>query len=835
MVGLLHTATGFAQDAASGPSPPVATDGAANGKTTTLQQIQVNAQKREQAIQDVPIALTVLSAQQLHDSGVTNIKDLQNSVSALNVSSTTSGTQTTARIRGVGTVGDNPGLESSVGVVIDGVPRARNGVAMTDLGELDSIEVLKGPQGTLFGKNTSAGLIDIETKQPSFTPYGYAQLDAGNYNAWAESFYFTDALSKNAAFSIYAVNRKSDGYNDVDLGKGPRTQTDDSNQDMQSIRAQLLWKPSNDVTARFIADYAQSHYDCCAAVPLTLGPTTPIVDAVSAGLGLPASADPSNRQAYANRDSKQAMYDRGLSAEVNWITPWLNNAEFTSITSLRRWNNPTSADLDYTAADILYRPYNPTDNHISFNTFTQEFRLSSSTDHTEWTAGVYFDDEHLQRTNSAGAGPAYEPYLSLATISKIASAFPAGTVNTRNGAAFLSQAAGMPYGTLFPGIAMRDRWTQSGQSISPFGNMTWHVTDKFDITAGARYTFATKSVDSYYSNPSGSTACSNALANPRGVAAALIARGVPAAAAAKVVPTVVGYMCLPWTNPTFNGLATHQSMDENEMSGSLKGAYRFNDTVMAYVSAARGYKAGGFNLDRAQSATGVNDGSLGIKPVADTSFPGEFVDSYELGAKTTWMDGNLLVDTTLFESNYTNFQLNSFIGTSFVVRSIPHLRTHGLDTDVMWQTPITGLSMQGGFTYLKSHYGDDPLPDAALSLLPGSTASFAPEWQATLAAAYQWDFSQSVFGRLHIGAKYSSDYNTGSDLAPQKMQSAYTLLDARFTVGAINKRWAVELYGQNLTNRTYTQVAIDAPIQPGTYMGFLGAPRTYGLDVRLGL
>lgn len=833
-----HATTLQAQDAAE-TNPTAATapaNSAPNGgkPVNTLQQIQVTAQKREQAIQDVPIALTVLSSQQLHDSGVHDIKDLQNSVAALNVSSTLSSMQTTARIRGVGTVGDNPGLESSVGVLIDGVPRARNGVAMTDLGNVDSIEVLKGPQGTLFGKNTSAGLIDIHTQAPSFSPSGYAQVDAGNYGAFAASAYYTNAISNDVAFSVYVGSRKHDGYNDVSTGAGPRTQTDDANQDMQTIRTQLLWKASQDVNVRFIADYTHDKDNCCTAAPLVLGPTAPIIAALTGGSGLPSTADPSNRDTYANRATTQSVTDQGVSAEVSWMTPWFNNAQFTSITSLRKWNNPTSADLDYTAADILYRPYDPSANHISFRTLTQEFRLASSTDHVDWTVGAYLDDEHLQRTNTAGLGSAYEPYLSIAALGRIAGAFPAGMINTRNGAAFLAQAAGMPVGTLFPAASMADRWNQTAKSAAPFADITWHLTDKLDLSAGARYTFASKALDSYYSNPSGAPACSAALAQPGNVAAALIARGVPAKTAASVVPTVIGFMCLPWSNPAFNGLSSHQNLDENEASGSLKLAYRFDSDVMGYVSAARGYKAGGFNLDREQSANGQANGAAGIKPVANTAFPGEFVDSYEMGAKTTWLGGNLLVDTALFQSNYTDFQLNSFIGTSYVVRSIPHLRTHGLDTDVMWQTPLAGLSMQGGFTYLRAHYGNDPLPDPSLALLPGSTSSFAPEWQVAASLAYQWSVTSNLYGRLHVGAKYSSSYNTGSDLAPQKIQPAYTLVDARFTLGTINKRWAVELYGQNLTNRSYMQVAFDAPIQAGSYDAFMGAPRTYGVDVRVG-
>ncbi|HSM11772.1 MAG TPA: TonB-dependent receptor, partial [Lysobacter sp.] len=129
-----------------------------------------------------------------------------------------------------------------------------------------------------------------------------------------------------------------------------------------------------------------------------------------------------------------------------------------------------------------------------------------------------------------------------------------------------------------------------------------------------------------------------------------------------------------------NGRATFQEREENEWSGTLKAAYRWNENVMSYASAARGYKGGGFNLDRVQSADGLSSAGQGIIPVNDTSFDGEFVDSYELGAKTTWADGNLLLNGTLFHQTYSDFQLNSFLGTSFVVRSIPEAVSQGVDT-----------------------------------------------------------------------------------------------------------------------------------------------------------
>lgn len=283
-------------------------------------------------------------------------------------------------------------------------------------------------------------------------------------------------------------------------------------------------------------------------------------------------------------------------------------------------------------------------------------------------------------------------------------------------------------------------------------------------------------------------------------------------------------MCLPWSNALQDGLDSRERRDEKEWSGTLKAAYRFSPELLGYVSASRGYKAGGFNLDRVQ---------LGITPSLDRSFPGEFVDAYELGVKSTLAGGNLLLNAALFHQEYSDFQLNSFLGTSYVVRSIPELVTRGIDVDLIWQTAISGLSLQGGLVYLDSEYGRDVLPDAALFRLPGATPGFAPRWQASTAVSYEWDFSDALIGRFFLAGKYSDDYNTGSDLAPQKAQDAFTLLNARFVVARADERWSLELWAQNLTDRTYKQVGFDAPLQTGSYNAFLGAPRTYGLTLRM--
>lgn len=815
-----------------------ATPTAEDEEPVTLSALTVTAQKREQALQEVPITVNVLSEQLLQDTGVRDIKDMQVLVPGLTVTSTQSAAQTVARIRGIGTVGDNAGLESSVGIVIDGVYRARNSVGFTDLGELERIEVLKGPQGTVFGKNTSAGVISVVTRRPSYTQSAEGELTVGNYGAVGVSGAYNDALGENSAFRIYAAQRTRDGVDDVRVANGPRRETDDGDQNMHTLRGQLLWEPADTVEVNFAADYTSREENCCVTVTTVRGPTAAILNALTpGGEAVIPVADPDRRLAYSNRSTEQDIKDKGFQAEVNWTTPWANDAVLTSITGWREWQAINGLDFDYSAADVLYRAPDEDESLTKFETFSQEFRLTGSSETIDWMVGLFYSNEDLDRNETYRYGAAYEPYLSTALIGQINPALAARP----DAPLFLSQATGLPFGTLFPGLATLDTYKQNAESTAIFTNNTWHATDAFDVTVGLRYTSEKKTLESDYTNPNGSLACAsyflpNGQVNPlalQRIGAALVSRGVPAAAVPTIAPQVIGFTCLPWANVAHNGRSTEQERDEKEWSGTLKLSYNWTDDVMTYASYARGYKAGGFNLDRVQSSNGLSSGTQGIIPVDDTSFPGEFVDSYELGTKTTWADGNLLLNAALFYQEYTDFQLNSFLGTSFVVRSIPEVTSQGVDAELLWNTRVDGLSLQAGLVYADTKYGDDPLPDAGLVLLPGSQMSFAPEWSGNVNMTYEWDIGASLVGRFNIGAKYMSEYNTGSDLDPEKLQDAYTLLNARVVLGDQGGRWTVELWGQNLTDETYKQVGIDAPIQTGSWNAFLGSPRLYGVTLRV--
>ncbi|MFT3756858.1 MAG: TonB-dependent receptor [Pseudoxanthomonas sp.] len=855
---------------------------------TTLAGMTVTAQKREEAAQDVPISVTALSEQLLKDTGVRDIKDMQVLVPGLTVTSTQNEAITTARIRGIGTVGDNVGLESSVGVVIDGVYRPRNSVGFGDLGQLERIEVLKGPQGTLFGKNTSAGVINVVTRRPSYSQEAEGEITVGNYGATGVAGSYNDALGEHAAFNIYAAKRKRDGWMDVVTGAGPRAEDDDYDQNFHTLRAKLLLEPTDNVDILLSGDFTSREENCCSAVQLVSGSTAPLINALGGGNAIATTADPWARTSYSNRSTSQDIKDKGVSAEINWD---FGTATLTSVTASRDWQSINGLDYDFSAADLLYRNADKDESFTGFKTFSQEIRLAGSTDKIDWLVGVFYADEDLKRDETYRVGAAYEPYLSslvgaqalpglaaalnptLSAISQQAG-MPAGTlsINTANPATVLSQFSGRAYGTNFAGLGTLDHYKQNAKSTALFTNNTWHATDALDVTLGLRYTQEKKTLTSLYSNPNGSLGCAAALANPgAGVARLLAARInnlalLPAAnqqalisqlaaglgaspAGQELISGVVGRMCLPWTNALHNGRNTEQSRDEKEWSGTLKLAYRWNEHVMTYASAARGYKAGGFNLDRVQSSNGLSSGGTGILPVNDTSFPGEFVDSYELGAKTTWADGNLLLNAALFHQTYDNFQLNSFLGTSFVVRSIPEVVSQGLDAELLWQPQsVKGLMLQAGLMYADTKYGDD-IPGAdfvypgALYKLPGAQMSFAPKWSGSASATYGWDVGNNLEARFNIGAKYTSEYNSGSDLDAEKLQKAYTVANARIGIGSRDKRWSLELWGTNIFDEDYVQVGFDGPLQavgtpePGnvqnTYDAFLGAPAMYGLTFRI--
>jgi iron complex outermembrane receptor protein len=785
-----------------------------------VDEIVVTAQKREQSLQDVPIVVTSVSGQLMRDAGVRDIRELSLLTPGLTVTATTNETIVTARIRGVGTVGDNPGLESSVGVVVDGVYRPRNGVGFGDLGEVTRIEVLKGPQGTLFGKNTSAGVINVITAGPTRDLTAESEATVGNFGQFGVTGAISGPIGETLSGRLYAGARRRGGFQDITIGSGPRGRTDDANQNFYTLRGQLLWEPTSEVSLRLIGDYTKRNEDCCVGVQLFVGQSPAgrgqAINAIRPG-SLDLTGTPFDRMGFANRRTDQRVEDKGVSGELNWdISP---DIRLTSITAIRNWRAETGQDSDFTSADLVWRP-NDGSNFVEFDQFSQEVRLAgeAADGRLNWLVGGFYAKEDLTNRSLLLYGSDYYSYL----VGRVLQGVPA--------------LLGLVPGSIFQnGAGSDDSFDQRDKSWALFTSSSFDVTDALELTVGLRYTRADKTLRSDYST-TGSSCDQGELAFPTLVARVGVA----------LATQVAGGLCLNHQNNDFDALGVvTQNREEEEVSGDAKLAYRWTPDVMTYVSYARGYKAGGFNLDREQAIV-LTPAGPNFTADPDTSFKGEFVDSWELGAKTSWFGDSLLLNAALFHQTFTDFQLNTFVGTAFVVETLPEVISRGIDADFIYLPPVDGLTLQGGVTYAETEIQPfeaadliNPTRFNSLRRLPGAQLSFAPRWSASMAGTYEREVSSDMMFKANLSAKYTSRFNTGSDLHPSKEQDAMVLVNGRVGLGSADERWTFEVWGQNLFDKDYLQVGFNGPFQVdenndaiSVYNAFLGAPRTLGATVR---
>ena len=760
---------------------PVVAQNLAQTETAPTTEVIVTAQKHAEPLSRAPLSIAVVTGEQMERSGAHDLKDMTLLTPSLFIISTANEAQTTARLRGVGTVGDNPGLESSVGVTIDGVLRPRTATAMSDLGALDRVEILKGPQSDVYGKGASAGIIQVVTKLPSQTPSSSYELTAGSQATAGASAYLTGPISTHLAGSLSLTARQRDGQYNVHTGDGPRSRTDDGDTNYASARGQLLFTPNGSVRMRLIADYTRRDESCCTGTGIAIGGTRGYIDSLASDEGTQTTVNPKARQAWSNRPTGQVIVDSGLSLQNDIV---INDAlQFTSVTAARHWDHTNGYDADFTTADIYYRNEGGEFGN-RFDTVSQEMRLNGKTWNFDWMLGVFVDQEDLTRHDETIYGDDYESYLSLL--------LSGGANPTR-----VSQITGLPVGQSYvSGQGNHDTYDQSENNAAIFGHVEWFLSDKLTVLAGARRNHQKKTLLSQFTNSDAGIACAHATASK-------------------------GVLCLPWSNPAFNNLNLAQSSSEDATTGSLKLKWQITPTVMAYASYGEGWKGTGYNLDREQKADFTVD--------RDASFKAETSRSYEIGVRSRLLDNRLALDATLFDEAFNNFQLNTFLGTTFVVTSVPHLRTKGVELDSRYTTGV-GLGLRAGITYNDAKFGPEAVP--GLTLLANNTPAFAPKWSS----AYGLDYTHNL-GSLKLTAtldgRYNSAYNTGSDLNPIKLQKAYSLYNGRLAIGAPDGNWSLELWGQNLTDETYYQVAFAAPFQSGTYDAFLGQPRTAGLTLRL--
>lgn len=858
--------------------------------------IIVTAQGREQRLQDVPIAVSAVNAESLQNSGADDIRSLNQLAPSLLVSSTGNEANGSARIRGIGTVGDNPGLESSVAVFIDGVYRSRSGSALTELGPLDRIEVLRGPQGTLFGRNASAGLLNIVTAPPEFDLNGYAAATYGNYDYYRLEAGINFPLGTTLAARVDGVYLNRDGfYNDV------VNNTDVNNRDRFLVRAQALWEPTGDLTFRLIGDYSQKNEACCAAVFVTpqvsrnasfnatlnpfAGPAgngaltstaNPIIPILLAlGQDPRALNSDFSRDIYpsAGRSYEGETEDWGVSLETNYE---FGAATLTSVSAYRDYSNFQGSDTDYTGVDILYRTPGPDAGAREFQTFSQELRLQGSAfdDRLDWLIGGYYANEDLTVRDNLKFGSQYGAFapcrIVLAVNPGLVSPGSTGCLSAggrailqaaNGGAGAFGAATPLIFGGLDRLATLNNlgsdgsEYRQNSENFAFFTHNIFHISDQFDLTLGARYTNETKTFDANFNNTNAVCPAQRASLSPL--------LGVPALAG--LAGGLIGLACQGNSSTELNNLVLSDQRDESEFTGTAILSWRPTDDLLLYASYARGYKAGGFNLD--QSALNnplFNPAVAGT--TANLQFDQETVNAYEIGAKYTRPGFSLAA--AIFRQEFSNFQLNTFNGSVFLVQTVNGCGTdlNGADRDTSAATggcapddvvpgvisqgieleatlsPVDYVNINLGFTYTDTSYennliGNDtgsPL-DPALRLLPGDNLSNAPEVVVT--GAFSWTppiGNSGMSGLVYVNSRLTSGYNTGSDLLFGKEQESFVLVNGRVGLRGPDDLWAVELWAQNIFDTDYAQVHFNTPfIAPQqTYSAFLAEPRTYGVTVR---
>ena len=907
-VGALAGAMAFAPSAASAQDTATTeqdTDLVAAADVDDGNVIIVRAQGRDQTLSDVPVAVSAVTAETLQKSGVADIRDMNQVAPSLLISSTGNESNGSARIRGIGTVGDNPGLESSVAVFIDGVYRSRSGNALSELGPLDRVEILRGPQGTLGGRNSSAGLINIYTAPPEMDGFsGYGAFTYGNYDAIRVEGGINAPLGETVAARVDGVYFQRDGfYNDV------VNDTRVNDRDRYLIRGQLLFEPTSDLSIRLVGDYSKKDEACCAAtfVQPSFAPLARLSDdlpptSADAKFDYPGSLTPAltstanpiipvllalgqdpralnqstfNRDIYVTpgRSYQGETEDYGISGEVNWD---FGNVTMTSITGYRDYSNFQGSDTDYTQVDILYRAPGPNAGAREFKTFTQELRFNGSLldDRIDWLVGGFYANEKLETRDNLRFGTQYGAFAPCRVVNAVnpalASPLSTGCLSAGGRAALLAAnggagAFGAATPLIFAGLdnlaqindlgGTGDVYNQKSENFALFTHNIVHITDKLDLTLGLRYTNETKDFNASFGNDN--------VICPQNRALLGSLLGVPSLAG--LAGGIISLSCQGNSTSELDGVSLADTRDEDQFTGTAILSYKATPDLLFYGSYSRGYKAGGFNLDRSALTTPVAFNVNTLDPT-NLQFEEETVDAFEIGAK--YQTRQFGVSVAAFRQEFTNFQLNTFNGSVFLVQNINACKDDlgGADRDNSAATgacasdrtkpgvvakgveieanlsPVRDLTATVGLTYADTSFAnnlignEDGTPlDPALRLLPGDNMSNAPEIVATSSLSWTPPIGDSgMRGLFFVNARMTSDYNTGSDLLYGKEQDGFVVVNGRIGVTNIGGSFSVEGWVQNLFDTDYTQVAFNTPFvaEQQTYSAFLAEPRTYGVTVR---
>jgi iron complex outermembrane receptor protein len=765
----------FAQAAGTTPEAESTDEGA----------IIVTARRREEDAQDVPAAMTVVGADTLTRTYTVNLNQVTQLVPTLNYSSPNP-RNTAFTIRGLGSSvvaisQANDGLEPGVGFYVDQVYHARPATAAFDFTDIEQVEVLRGPQGTLFGKNTTAGAINIATKKPSFDFGAEAELSYGEQNFWQAKAAITGPIAGDmVAFRLSGAITRRDGvlYNTVLKKKQNNIHND-------AVRGQLLFQPSSDLSIRVIADYANFENECCTQVYVRVAPT--LKPAAQQYAALAAGAIPGGyKPPSLNPFDRVTDIDAGLGVNTNEggvsaIADWkIGSATITSVSAWRFWNWDAANDRDYTGLPIQITQHIPSRQ----DQYSQELRIAGSAfGQVDYVAGLYYFNQKI-------VGHPISIYDRLATYWLLPAGRPAN---------------------LLEGYQTNGTTDFRTDSYAAFAEVTWHPVERLAITGGIRYTWEKK--DGVYD---------------------VQASGGLATTTASLVNDKNSIL----RSQTYSG-----HLSEGNASGRANVSYKLTDDVMTYVSFSRGMKSGGINMSGLPVyPAGVTGHANGDPILSTVTVRPEKNTTWEAGFKTQLFDKAVTFNIDAYYVTVRDFQANVVDSAAVValrsyLANIPKVTVKGIEWDAT--AHFGHLTLRGAGAYSEGIYTDYPAGGCPIELTGAATAACnltgkgmpgLPKWSISAGGEYVVPISA---GDLFVRADLSGKTNVFGDAT----DSAYTVIKGYTLVNAsigfrASKTWEVAVFARNLFNKDYLQNVTVQAGNSGLIVGTPSDPRMFGITLR---
>jgi outer membrane receptor protein involved in Fe transport len=844
-----------------------------------LEEIVVTATKREQTLQDVPVAVSVTSVEAINKASIQDVTDLASIIPSLRVTTLQTSTNTNFIIRGFGNGANNPGIEPSVGVFIDGVYRSRSAGSIGDLVDVSRVEVLRGPQSTLFGQNASAGVISVVTQKPQFETGGFVEATLGSYNQRILKGKVTGPLTDTLAYSLTGVLNQRDGYfiNQTD-------NTDINDRNRWDVRGQLLWKPNDKLEIRFSADDSKIDEVCCGVANIVNGPTGALA-AASAGLaqsrtfypGTAGAGKPFDRAAYLNKRPVNVVRNSGGDLHVDWAVS--DALDFTSITAWRKQETDFDYDFDFNGAALGTVNRNLGD----IETFTQELRLNfDNGGRVRGLVGGYLMRENLFYSNEIRIGANFRTYASfLASATQPGGPNPnflAGVESQLTpfgatlGGSISANCAGCTFGAgsfFRSGTGNLITTTQDTEANTVFGQLDFDLTDRLTATVGLAHTSTDKVVDfkqstnevfssidlvrlgflsiqgNLLTNPALAplraaglltTAVANDIADRASVAdgtrVPCVATGLPGVGS--ICNSLLGFYALQFLHPI---VPFNDRSNDAEDTYTLRLAYEASDSVSVYGGVSTGYKASSWNLSR--DSKDPFTGTFGRSPLGGAVNPWyprfgtrkaspEKSTVIELGLKARWE--TFAINVAVFDQNIKDFQTNLFSGTGFNLANAGKQSTKGIEIDTNWR-----LSRQWQIDFAATFL--DPKYDSFVGAegpsgpvdLSGQKPAGIHEQSMSLGVNYLWSLG-GVDGFARADYDYESNAQIAENVAASVASREVGTLNA--SVGFKAAGFDVLVWGRNLNDDKYLLSAFPSVAQAGSFSAYPNQPKTYGVTLR---